>query len=164
MLLNLKFIPEIIQKVCVCVCLFVYQLVIDSLFYISLLDPTFFSKGKVVNSFSNQRRKFMQCSPMVGQRWANVGPTLNCQQTTDEKLLRNCYLSTMMAQRWPNVLYPTPTFADRTNQFPTLGQRMSAIWGQTDRQTEGQTDAQHKNNIYPMYTGGDIISMNEIIM
>ena len=123
MLLNLNFIPEIIQKVCVFVCLFI-SLLLTHFFIYHCKIQHFSAKEKLSIHFRTNGEN--SCS--VLRCWANDGPTLNCQQTTDEKLLRNCYLSTMMAQRWPNVLYPTPTFADRTNQFPTLGQRMSAIW------------------------------------
>ena len=127
MLLNLKFILEIIQKVCVFVCLFVCLLACYWLTFLYIIvRSNIFQQLKEKLSIHFRTNGEYSCS--VLRCWANDGPTLNCQKTTNEKLLRNCYLSTMMAQRWPNVLYPTPTFADRTNQLPTLGQRMSAIW------------------------------------
>ena len=124
MLLNLNFIPEIIQKVCLFVCLF-----------ISLLLTHFLMYHCYIQNFSERRScqyhipKYFVCSTAkIHVAFSDDGPTLGQRSTVSKPLTRNCYLSTMMAQRWPNVLYPTPTFADRTNQFPTLGQRMSAIW------------------------------------
>ena len=34
----------------------------------------------------------------------------------------------MLAQRWPYVVYPTPTISQRSNGLPTLAQRSHAIW------------------------------------
>ena len=37
----------------------------------------------------------------------------------------------MLAQRWPYVVYPTPTISQRYNGLPMLAQPSHAIWAPT---------------------------------
>ena len=94
MLLNLNFIPGIIQKVCVFVCLFISLLLIHFFIYHCKIQH-FSAKEKLSIHFRTNGEN--SCS--VLRCWANDGPTLNCQQTTDEKLLPQYNDGPTLAQR-----------------------------------------------------------------